>query len=60
MIVERYYAIRVGNPKKHSPCFRWDYGNHCPYLFGNRSEAVKAKDKQRDCKVVKVELRELK
>ncbi len=58
-ITEKYYAIRVGNPKRHKPYFLLQQQSDKPMLFVSRTEANKTASHWTDFTVVQVELREL-
>ncbi len=56
---EKYYAIRVGNPKRHTPYFLLREQSDTPAIFVKRKDAVKLASDWTDFTVVEVELREL-
>lgn len=63
MVKEKYYAIRIGTPRKHSCYFRLSCDDATPQLFVSREEAKHEKQKMGtsgDFKVVRVEVVETK
>ncbi len=54
MIKEKYYAVRIGKPKRHWPYFMLGADSKTPALFATRSEAQKARPKQPATKVIRV------
>lgn len=64
MAPERYWAVRIGNPRKHLTYLMLNTDNSgTPALFTSRPKAedaaLKGVSKRTECKIVRVELREL-
>ena len=54
MTKERYYAVRVGNPRRDWPYFMVRDDSMVPALFESRADAEKAAPKQPRTRVVRV------
>lgn len=59
MVKERYYAVRIGNPKQHRPYLLLCDQGSTPALFSERSGAEAARSGFGERTVVRVEIREL-
>ena len=57
MTKERYFAVRIGNPKKHRCYFLCRYA--VPQLFNSKEDAQAQADLDKDRAVVGVEIREI-
>jgi hypothetical protein len=53
---ETYYAVRIGDPRRHQPYFMLVDGKQVPALFATREEAEMCKPKQPATKVVRVKI----
>jgi hypothetical protein len=55
---ESYYAVRIGDPRRHLPYFMLQGGARTPALFATRTEAAKVRPNEASNRVVKVWLRD--
>jgi hypothetical protein len=60
MLKEKYFAVRIGNPKTHAPYFMLREGTRTPKLFHDIRDAQDATDSQPERYAVEVEVREVK
>lgn len=51
---EKYYAVRIGDPRNSSPYFMLDRSGITPWLFTTRHEAELFRPKEPWAKVVRV------
>lgn len=60
MLREKYWAVRIGSPRKNTPYLRVDENNkESPGLYATKAEAEKHLIPDVDAKVVRVEVRQI-
>jgi hypothetical protein len=60
MLKEKYWAVRIGDPRRHTPYLQVDEHNkEAPGLYATKESAAKRTGGKPDAKVVHVEVRQI-